>query len=128
MSDTETTAPKSAASALARKEVRAIEAQAAALLLRSPNLSVSDVMELLDLGDQDFKEIAQCSPAVARLLEARRLGQLDALCERRDQARTLRNCLTCDEEYMPYAGSRYCSDTCARLALVRTRNGTKGPR
>ncbi|MFK7912696.1 MAG: hypothetical protein AB8B93_02175 [Pseudomonadales bacterium] len=104
-----------------------LEEQAAALLLRSPNLSVSDVMELLDLGDAQFKKIAERNPAVARLLEARRQGELGELCQRRDQALELRICLTCAEEYMPYAGSRYCSDTCARLALIRSRTGPKAP-
>lgn len=104
-----------------------LEEQAAALLLRSPNLSVSDVMELLDLGDTQFKQIADRNPAVARLLEARRRGELGELCQRRDQELQLRTCLTCAEEFLPYAGSRYCSDTCARLALVRSRTGPKAP-
>lgn len=104
-----------------------LEEQAAALLLRSQNLSVSDVMELLDLGDAQFREIAERSPAVARLLEARRRGELGEVCQRRDQQLELRICLTCSEEYLPYAGSRYCSDTCARLALIRSRTGPKAP-
>ncbi|MGI9325770.1 MAG: hypothetical protein ACR2PZ_11170 [Pseudomonadales bacterium] len=99
-----------------------LEEQAAALLLRSPNLSVTEVMELLDLGDQEFKEIVQRNPAVAKLLETRRLGKLPPSNVRQS---TLRQCLTCEEDFLPYAGSRYCSDICARLALVKSRSRVK---
>ena len=112
---------------MSSSESMELEEQAAALLLRSPNLSVSDVMELLDLGDAEFKQIAERNPAVTRLLEARRQGELGEVCQRRDSELQLRSCLTCGEEYLPYAGSRYCSDTCARLALIRSRTGPKAP-
>ncbi len=96
-----------------------LEEQAAALLLRSPHLSVSEVLELLDLGDQEFKAIAERNSAVARLLESRRRGELP---QPRSERQVTRQCLTCEEEFLPYAGSRYCSDICARLALVKTRH------
>ncbi|MEM1231601.1 MAG: hypothetical protein AAGI15_13750 [Pseudomonadota bacterium] len=98
--------------------------QALGLLLRSPKLSVSQILELLDLGDREFKAICERNRAVAHLLEARRRGELEELSNRE---RSERLCLTCGETFEPYANARYCSDTCARLALVRTRSA-KTPR
>lgn len=95
--------------------------QALGLLLRSPKLSVSQILELLDLGDREFRLICERNGAVRHLLEARRRGTLEELRERGDDERL---CLTCEEAFSPYAGARYCSDTCARLALVRSRSAT----
>lgn len=91
------------------------DAQALALLLRSPRLTVSQVLELLDLGDREFRLLCQEHPHIQHLLDLRRRGELkEKPCQER-------LCPTCDERYQPYGGARFCSDTCARLAKVQTR-------
>ncbi|MEM1433098.1 MAG: hypothetical protein AAGG11_03515 [Pseudomonadota bacterium] len=88
------------------------EARALALLLRSPRLTVSQVLELLDLGDREFRALVAEHANIRHLLELRRQGALP------DAPPTERVCPTCEERYIPYGGARFCSDTCARLASV----------
>lgn len=95
-----------------REKENETEARALALLLRSPRLSVSQVLELLDLGDREFRALCAEHPNIRHLLELRRQGALP------DTAPAERVCPTCGERYTPYGGARFCSDTCARLASV----------
>lgn len=98
-----------------------IAEQAATLLLRSPNLSVTAVMELLEIGDVEFRQMVANNPKLALLLEDRRLGRL--LQPRKDH----RVCPSCNEWYLPYGGARYCSDLCARIAKVAETPTLKRP-
>jgi hypothetical protein len=89
-----------------------LQATAAALLLRSPRLSVSLILELLDIGDAQFRELSKCNPKIATLLEQRSRGELDL-----DQPE-LKICTGCSEWFIPYAGQRCCSDECYRIARI----------
>ncbi|MEM6710411.1 MAG: hypothetical protein AAF648_16665 [Pseudomonadota bacterium] len=93
-----------------------VDAQALTLLLRSPALSLSQVLELLDLGDHEFRRLVAEHPPIQHLLELRSRGEL----ERRVEPE--RRCPTCGERFQPYGGARYCSDTCARAAAIRGRS------
>ncbi len=85
---------------------------AAVLLLRSPRLSVSQVMELLDISDAEFRTLIQDNEQVSTLLDKRRRGELTM-----DEP-GLRTCPACEGLFLPYAGARYCSDECARISLI----------
>ena len=91
-------------------------AQALMLLLRSPRLSLSTIMELLEIGDREFRELSATNEQVARLLQARRDGTLVD----RPVPDVLR-CEGCGELYVPYAGRKVCSDTCAKICQIRGR-------
>jgi len=97
------------------ESLAALTTSAAALLLRSPALTLSQILDLLDIGDAEFREMTRSNPRIARLLERRRAGELS----RPEDA--LRACAACGEWFLPYAGSRQCSDECRRIArLERT--------
>ena len=86
-----------------------LEEQAVSLLLRSPRLSLSTILDLLDLGDSDLREMAQRNPRIEELLLARRSGKLPE-----PRKRDLVACAGCGELFVPYAGRTVCSDTCER--------------
>ena len=90
-----------------------LQATAAALLLRSNRLSVTLILELLDIGDAQFRELSKCNEDIARLLDQRRRGELEL-----DEPE-LRACPGCSEWFIPYAGQRCCSDECYRIARIR---------
>lgn len=94
----------------------ALTASAAALLLRSPSLTLSQILDLLDIGDAQFREMTRSNPRIAGLLERRRAGQLSRPED------PLRACATCGEWFLPYAGSRQCSDECRRIARLERIN------
>ena len=98
----------------------ALDAQALALLLRSPHLSVSQVLELLDLGDREFRDLCARHANIRHLLELRKAGVLE---EREARERT---CPTCGDRYTPYGGARFCSDTCAKASAIRGRSPQRG--
>jgi len=91
-----------------------LQATAATLLLRSNRLSVSLILELLDIGDAQFRELSKCNEEIARLLDQRRRGELEL-----DEPE-LKACPGCSEWFIPYAGQRCCSDECYRIASIRT--------
>ena len=92
-----------------------LEAQACKLLLRSPRLSVSQIMELMDIGDGEFRQILKDNTEIALLIEQRKDGCL-ASAESEP-----RECPVCGDWYLPYASARCCSDECTQTALLRTR-------
>ena len=83
-----------------------LEENAVVLLLRSPHLGVGAIMDLLDLGDREFREMTARNPRIHQLLEARRDGTLS------DIEVEPKQCLACSEWFIPYASERYCSDPC----------------
>lgn len=90
------------------------------LLLRSPRLDIGQIMELLDIGDREFRDFARSNPKIADLLERRRLGTLEP------PAVEPRQCGSCEEWFLPYASDRYCSDACKRAhTLTDTRRGRR---
>ena len=86
------------------------EQHAIELLLRSPRFDVEQIMELLDVGDREFRELVRDNPNIARLLEERRLGTLKPLAEQP------RQCGVGGEWFLPYGSDRECSDPCKRTA------------
>jgi len=83
------------------------------LLLRSPNLSVSQILDLMDIGDAEFRQLCRDHPRIDQLLDARRQGTLspapvEPAC-----------CPGCGTWFLPYAGSRQCSDECREIVRLR---------
>lgn len=98
-----------------------IEESAISLLLRSPRLSVSLVLDLLDISDRDFRRMVKQNAEIAELLEQRRRGEL------RPIEPELKECPSCTDWFLPYAGARFCSDECAKIhRLERGCSGTTG--
>ena len=85
---------------------------AVALLLRSTRLEIGQIMELMDIGDREFREMACRNQTIARRLEERRLGTL------RELKSEPRACKACGEWFLPYGSDRYCSDGCKRTAQL----------
>ena len=83
-----------------------LEETAVLLLLRSQHLDVGTIMDLLDVGDREFREMTTRNSQIHELLEARRQGTLPAIEVEPKQ------CLACSEWFMPYGSERYCSDPC----------------
>ena len=97
----------------ADSDVLTLEEKALSLLLRSPRLSLSLILDLLELGDADLREIARREPEVAGLLESRRAGTLSV------EPASSRQCPSCADWFVPYAGSRYCSDPCRSVGRMQ---------
>lgn len=92
-----------------------LQESAAALLLRSPRLSVSTVLELLDISDAEFRTLMQDNRQISELLEKRKRGELTT------EKSEARSCPVCEDLFTPYAGRRYCSDECTRIARISSR-------
>lgn len=89
-----------------------VEEKAIELLLRSPRLAAGTILDLLDVGDHEFREMAARNPTIAKLLEARRAGEL------RPPKSEPVTCAACGEWFVPYGAARFCSDTCRTAARV----------
>ena len=89
-----------------------VEENAVELLLRSPRLEIGTILELLELGDREFREMATRNQRIKDLLEARRLGELKPVEVEPTQ------CPVCSEWFMPYASERFCSDPCKTAARI----------
>lgn len=96
-----------------------LQESAAALLLRSPRLSVSMVLELLDISDAEFRSLAKDNERISELLAKRKRGELKI------EDTGPRTCPICEDLFVPYAGRRQCSDECIRIArIAKTRTRT----
>jgi hypothetical protein len=96
-----------------------LQESAATLLLRSPRISVSLVMELLDISDAEFRDLVRQNEEISALLDQRRRGELTSTDPE------VRTCPACSDWYIPYAGARFCSDECAQIDQIsRTRTHT----
>lgn len=89
-----------------------LEEAAAVLLLRSPRLSVSRILDLLDVSDADFRAMCARNSRITELLEARRTGAL------LDAHADLVTCPGCGEWFVPYGGARCCSDECHTISRI----------
>ncbi len=95
-----------------QQDMAGLKLTAVTLLLRSRRLSLSQILELLDIGDAEFRTITRENASIRELLEQRRDGTLP-------RAETeLKTCAGCNEWFLPYAGSRHCSDECRRIARI----------
>ena len=90
-----------------------LEEAAAVLLLRSPRLSVSRILDLLDVTDAEFRAMCARNGRIVELLEARRSGLLV------DEQRDVVTCSGCGEWFVPYGGSRCCSDECRTISRIQ---------
>ena len=82
---------------------------------------MSTVLELLDISDSEFRALVQENRQISELLEKRKRGELKA-----EQPET-RNCPVCEDLFTPYAGRRYCSDECTRIARITSATGRSRP-
>ena len=89
-----------------------VDEAAIALLLRSPHLEVGQIMELMDIGDREFRDMASRNGDIAQRLEERRLGTLRPIDSEP------KCCKSCREWFVPYGHDRYCSDACKRTARL----------
>ncbi len=90
-----------------------LEEAAAALLLRSPRLSVSRILDLLDVSDAEFRAMCARNDRIRDLLEARRVGTLVA------EPADIATCPACGDWFVPYGGARCCSDECHTITRIR---------
>lgn len=85
-------------------------AEAATLLLRSPRWTVTRVMELLEIGDAEFRDLVAADAKLARVLAARKSGRtFNGVVERQ--------CIVCGE---PFATATFRTH-CGAAACVRVR-------
>ena len=89
-----------------------LEENAIALLLRSPRLDVGTIIDLLDVGDREFRDMARRNETIGNLLEARRSGKLEPPTSQPAQ------CPVCNEWYVPYGASKFCSDACRTAGRI----------
>ncbi|MCP5180435.1 MAG: hypothetical protein H6993_01530 [Pseudomonadales bacterium] len=87
-------------------------AEAATLLLRSPRWSVSEVMELLEIGDVEFRRLIEADARLARVLAARQEGQVVI-------GLTERQCVVCGESFSTATYRNHCgAAACARVSKL----------
>ena len=96
-------------------QLKRLEEQACKLLLRSPRLSVSQVLDLMDISDREFRHMVKENTEIATLIEQRKDGCLAAA------KAEPKECPICNEWFVPYASARYCSDECTQTAQLRAR-------
>ena len=89
-----------------------LEEKAIELLLRSPRLDVGTIIDLLDVGDREFRDMARRNETICNLLEARRSGKLEPPTSEPAQ------CPVCTEWFVPYGASKYCSDACRTAGRI----------
>ena len=92
-----------------------LQESAISLLLRSPRLSVSLALDLLDISDRDFRQMVKQNAQIAELLEQRRNGELQPIKPE------FKECPSCSEWFLPYAGARFCSDECVKIHNLKGR-------
>jgi hypothetical protein len=89
-----------------------LEEEAITLLLRSPRLEVGTIIDLLDVSDREFREMVKQNERIAALMEERRTGSLPLPVTEPAQ------CPACDDWFVPYASSRFCSDACRDIGRL----------
>ncbi len=92
-----------------------LQESAISLLLRSPRLSVSLALDLLDISDRDFRLMVKQNAQIAELLEQRRNGELQPVKP------DFKECPSCSEWFLPYASARFCSDECVKIHKLESR-------
>ena len=84
--------------------------EAAGLLLRSPQWTVSEVLELLDIGDAEFREMLLHNHTLADILERRRQHCVDI---------HERQCRACGESFLTATFRNYCgAPACRAVATI----------
>lgn len=93
-----------------------LQADALELLLRSPRLNIDTILRLLDIDERDFRTLVKTNPALGGLLKQRSQGLLEL------QGTEPRKCPMCKEWFLPYAGSKLCSDECKAADRIDRRD------
>ena len=84
--------------------------EAAGLLLRSPRWTVTEVLELLDIGDAEFREMVSCNSGLAQILERRRQHCVDI---------HERQCRVCGESFLTATFRNHCgAPACRAMAAI----------
>ena len=84
--------------------------EAAGLLLRSPHWTVSEVLDLLDIGDAEFREMVMDNRGLANILERRRQHRVDI---------HERQCRACGESFVTATFRNYCgAPACRAVASI----------
>lgn len=84
--------------------------EAAGLLLRSPCWTVSEVLELLDIGDAEFREMVLGDRRLADILDRRRRHCVDV---------HERQCRACGEAFLTATFRNYCgAPACRAVARI----------
>ncbi len=82
-------------------------AEAVTLLLRSPRWSVSAVMELMEIGDSEFRRLVEQNRKLARVLQERKADDgFDGLTERQ--------CKACGDSFRTATFRSYCGSPACR--------------
>ena len=89
-----------------------LERTACKLLLRSPRLTISQILELLEIGDREFRELMKTDQEISRLINLRQSGEL-----KRHSTKVI-ECSVCQELFAPYGTRPFCSDQCAKTASL----------
>ena len=87
--------------------------EAAGLLLRSPRWTVTEVLELLDIGDAEFREMVLDNRSLARILERRRQHCVDV---------HERQCAACGEMFSTATFRNHCGAPACR-AVAKLEQG-----
>ena len=86
--------------------------EAAGLLLRSPQWTVTEVLDLLDIGDAEFREMVQDNRSLANILERRRRHCVDI---------HERQCRACGEMFVTATFRNYCgAPACRAVARIES--------
>ena len=84
--------------------------EAAGLLLRSPRWTVTEVLDLLDIGDAEFREMVLDNHTLANILE-RRKAHCNDIQERQ--------CRACGEAFLTATFRNYCgAPACRAVARI----------
>lgn len=84
--------------------------EAAGLLLRSPHWTVSEVLDLLDIGDAEFREMVLENRSLANILERRQQDCVDI---------QERQCRACGEMFVTATFRNYCgAPACRAVARI----------
>ncbi len=95
---------------LSEPPLTATTLEAAGLLLRSPHWTVSEVLELLDIGDSEFRELVLRNRTLADILERRRRHCVDI---------HERQCRACGETFLTATFRAYCgAPACRAVAAI----------
>ncbi len=92
-----------------------LESSALELLLRSPRLTIDTILRLLTINEREFRCLVRANPALGGLLKQRQQGLLQL------PGTEPRKCPMCNDWFLPYGGSRLCSDACKTAARIERR-------
>ena len=95
---------------MSEPSLTAMTMEAAGLLLRSPRWTVTEVLDLLDIGDAEFREMVLGNRHLAIILERRQQHRVDV---------RERQCRACGEVFATATFRDYCgAPACRAVARI----------